>query len=89
MKITVELPDDMAQRPNPGRRALEVLAIEGYRSSALTAFEAAQLLDLSRLEFENLLKQRQITEHAYDEADLARDLATIDDLAARESTDRA
>ena len=30
MKITVDLPDDVAVRPNPGREALEALAIEGY-----------------------------------------------------------
>jgi len=28
MKITVELPDDVAQRPDAGRHALESLAIE-------------------------------------------------------------
>jgi hypothetical protein len=28
MKITVELPDDVAERPNAGR-ALEALAVEG------------------------------------------------------------
>ena len=27
MKITVDLPDDVAQRPDPGREALEALAI--------------------------------------------------------------
>ena len=31
MQITVQLPDDLAQHPNPGRDALESLAIEGYR----------------------------------------------------------
>jgi hypothetical protein len=29
MRITVELPDDIARRPDPGREALEALAIEG------------------------------------------------------------
>jgi len=36
MKITVELPDDVAKRADPGRAALEALAIEGYRAGALT-----------------------------------------------------
>jgi hypothetical protein len=36
MKITVELPDDVGLRPDPGREALEALAIEGYRAGALT-----------------------------------------------------
>jgi len=36
MKITVELPDDVAKHADPGRAALEALAIEGYRAGALT-----------------------------------------------------
>ena len=58
MKITVELPGDIAQRPDSGRQALEALAIEGYRSGALTQYEASQLLQLSRLEFDALVKRR-------------------------------
>jgi predicted HTH domain antitoxin len=77
MKITVELPDDVAQRPDPGREALEVLAIEGYRSGALTHYEASHLLQLSRLEFEGLLKRRNIDAHAYDVEDLEQDLETL------------
>lgn len=82
MKITVELPDDVAQRPNAGREALEALAIEGYRSGALTHHEASQLLDVSRLEFEALLKSRQIEDHAYDVEALEQDLATLEQLEA-------
>ena len=40
MQITVELPDDIARHPDPGREALERLAIEGYRSGTLTHFQA-------------------------------------------------
>jgi len=29
MQITVQLPDDLAQRPDPAREALEAFAIEG------------------------------------------------------------
>jgi hypothetical protein len=35
MPTTVQLPDDLTQHPNPGREALEALAIEGYRSGTL------------------------------------------------------
>lgn len=35
MRITVQLPNDLAQHPNPGRDAVEALAIEEYRSGAL------------------------------------------------------
>ena len=82
MKITVELPDDFAQRPDPGRQALEALAIEGYRSGALTHHEACQLLQLSRLEFDTLLKCRNIDDHAYDVEDLEKDVETLERLEA-------
>ena len=82
MKITVELPDDVANRPDPGRQALEALAIEGYRSSALTHYEASQLLQLSRFEFDALLKRSNVDDHAYDVEDLEQDLETLDRLEA-------
>jgi predicted HTH domain antitoxin len=82
MKITVELPDDLAQRPDPGREALEALAIEGYRSGALTHYEASQLVQLSRLEFDALLRRRNIDDHAYDVEDLEQDVETIERLEA-------
>jgi predicted HTH domain antitoxin len=82
MKITVELPDDIAQRPNAAREALEALAIEGYRSGALTHHQASQLLQLSRFEFDAFLKSRQIWDHAYDVEDWEQDLATLKQLEA-------
>ena len=80
MKITFELPDDVAQRPDPGREALEALAIEGYRSGALTHYQASQLLHMSRFEFDAWLKTRHIEDHAYDVEDLEQDLATLERL---------
>jgi predicted HTH domain antitoxin len=88
MKITVELPDDVAQRPNAGREALEALAIEGYRSGALTHHEASRLLHVSRLEFGALLKSHQIEDHAYDVEDLEQDLATLEQLEASDRMPR-
>lgn len=41
MQITVDLPDDIDRHPNPGREALESLAVEGYRSQALTHYQAS------------------------------------------------
>lgn len=82
MKITVELPDDVAQRPDPGREALEALAIEGYRSGALTHYQASQLLHMSRFEFDGFLKARNIYDHAYDVEDFEKDLATLEQLKA-------
>ena len=86
MKITVELPDDVAHRPDPGREALEALAIEGYRSGALTHYEASQLLQLSRFEFDAFLKARSIFDHAYDIEDFEQDLETLRQLEANGRT---
>jgi len=77
MEITVHLPDDLTQRPDPGRAALESLVIEGYRTAALSHFQASQLLGLSRFEFEGFLKERQIFDHAYDVDDLRADIETM------------
>jgi predicted HTH domain antitoxin len=85
MKITVELPDDVAQHPDPGREALEALAIEGYRSGALSHHQAGQLLGLSRFEFDGFLKARKIYDHAYDVEDLNRDLEDLRKFEARSS----
>jgi predicted HTH domain antitoxin len=82
MKITVELPGNIAQRPDSGQQALEALAIEGYRSGALTHYEASQLLQLSRFEFDGLLKRRNIDVHAYDVEDFEQDVETLERLEA-------
>lgn len=55
MQITVKLPEDIARHPNPGREALEALALEGYRARKLTQFDVGQLLGLSRIETEDFL----------------------------------
>jgi Uncharacterised protein family (UPF0175) len=55
MRITVDLPEDIAQHRNPGREALEILTAEGYRSRKLTQFDVGQLLGLSRIETEDFL----------------------------------
>ena len=82
MQITVQLPDDLAQHPDATREALEAFAIEGYRSEALSHFQAGQLLGLSRFEFDGFLKERGIYDHAYDEQDLAKDGETFRRLEA-------
>jgi predicted HTH domain antitoxin len=83
MRITVQLPDDLAQHPNPGRDALESLAIEGYRAGTLSHYQASQILGLSRLEFDGFLKERHIYDHAYDVEDLEQDRETLRQLQAK------
>ncbi len=55
MQINVELPEDIARHPDPGREALEALAIQGYRSHKLTQFDVGRLLGLSRIQTEDFL----------------------------------
>ncbi len=82
MQITVHLPDDVAQHPEPGREALEALSIEGYRTGMLSHYEAARLLGLSRFEFDGFLKARQVYDHAYDAEDIEQDRQTFRELRA-------
>jgi predicted HTH domain antitoxin len=77
MEITVKRLDDFAQHPDPGREALEALVIEGYRSGALSHYQANQLLGISRFELDGFLKERDISEHAYDLQDLEQDRETL------------
>lgn len=84
MVITVQLPDDLAQHSDPGREALEALAIEGYRSQALSHHQAAQLLDMTRFEFEGFLKSREVFEHAYGPNELLEDIASLRELRAKD-----
>jgi len=83
MQITVELPNDLTQRPNPAREALEALAIAGFRAGMLTAFQASHLLGFSsRFDFERFLKERGIDDHSYSVADLDDDLETLRKMEA-------
>ena len=83
MEITVHLPDDLTSHPNPGREALEALAIEGYRAGTLSHHQAAQILGLDRFQFDGFLKERGIFEQAYDLEDLAQDEETLRKLRAK------
>lgn len=83
MEILVQLPDDLAQHPNPGREALEALVLQGYRVGTLSQFQASQLLDMSRIEFEAFLKERDIPDHAYGLEDFERDRETLKALRAK------
>jgi predicted HTH domain antitoxin len=89
MQITVELPNDLTQRPDPAREAIEALAIAGYRSDKLTASQASRLLGFtSRFEFEAFLKARKIFDHAYSVEDLAEDVETLRGLEGNTETRR-
>ena len=83
MQITVGLPDGIARHADPGREALERLAIEGYRSGALTHHQASQLPGLSRFDFYDFPIDRKIYDRAYSIEDLQHDLADLEQPRAQ------
>jgi hypothetical protein len=88
MQITIELPEDIAVglaskwRDLP-RAALESLALEAYRSCALTAAQLRRLLVFeTRMQVDALLKEREIFD--YSAADFEQDRETLRELRMRE-----
>lgn len=84
MNVAIDLPDDIVQQlemkwSDVPRGVMEAIAVEGYRSGALTHGQVERLLQLSWEETEVFLKERQAYLH-YDESDLAQDRATLDRL---------
>jgi Uncharacterised protein family (UPF0175) len=83
MQVTVEIPDDFVQSlgsfaQDPERATLEAVAIEGYRSGALTALQTRLLLGFeTRYELDGFLKLHNIFEHAYSLDDLEQDRKTM------------
>ena len=79
MQVTVDLPDDIVKAlegrwPDLTQHALEAIAVEGYRSGALTENQVRRLLDLeSRFEVHALLKEHRVPLQ-YTASDLEDDL---------------
>ena len=62
MIFSVEVPDSFARQlhldgPQPDRRALEVFALEGYRSGELSRGKVGELLGFGFYETEEFLKK--------------------------------
>ena len=82
MNLAIELPEDIAERleavwENMSRGALEAIAVDGYRTHALSRGQVGRLLGLDYWETEAFLKKRQAY-LPYDEADLGHDRAALD-----------
>lgn len=80
MPIMLELPEDIERSLSRewrdlDRKALEAVALEGYRQAALSQGQVGELLGLGFSETEAFLKAHGAYLH-YDEHDLAKDLAT-------------
>ncbi|MBN9690016.1 MAG: UPF0175 family protein [Verrucomicrobia bacterium] len=81
MRITIELPDEIAESLGPelslSRRLLEAYAIEGYRSEKLTRRQVGQLLGLDRWKAEEFLAEHGAT-RAYSLADWELDRRSLE-----------
>ena len=88
MQITIELPEDIAvglasKWKDLPRAALESLALEAYRSHALTAAQLRRLLVFeTRMQVDAFLKEHEIFH--YSAADFEQDCETLRELRMRE-----
>jgi predicted HTH domain antitoxin len=88
MEVTLRIPDDVAKRLSAAggdvsRRALEALALEGYREQILTLFQVSEMLGLSRVETEDFLCQHHVALAVINEADLDREAALFEAASHR------
>ena len=81
MQITLELPEDIAEGLESkwndlARAALESLALEAYRSHALTAAQLRRLLVFeTRMQVDAFLKEHEVFD--YSAADFEQDRETL------------
>lgn len=88
MEVTLHIPDDVAKRLAAGggdvsRRALEAIALEGYREQALTLHQISEMLGLSRVQTEDFLGQHHVPLAKIDEAELDREAALFEAASPR------
>ncbi|TRU31538.1 MAG: UPF0175 family protein [Microcystis aeruginosa Ma_MB_F_20061100_S20] len=88
MQITVDIPDEIAQRlgqtgDNLAHKLLEMVIADAYRAGILSTAEVGRILQLpSRLETHAFLKRMAVYLN-YDETELERDLQTLKELRAK------
>jgi hypothetical protein len=89
MQITIELPEDIAEGleskwKDLPRAALESLALEAYRSRALTAAQLRLLLVFeTRMQVDTFLKEHEIFD--YSTADFEQDRETLREFRMKEA----
>ena len=89
MQITLELPEDIAQGMESKwkdlpRAALESLALEAYRSRAITAAQLCRLLAFeTRMQADAFLKEHEVFD--FTATDFQQDRETLRQLRAREA----
>jgi predicted HTH domain antitoxin len=93
MQMVVELPEDIVkalegQWGDIGRQALEAIAVEGYRTGALTENQVRRLLELeSRFDVHALLKEHRVPLR-YTASDLEDDMRAHHELGIVAEDDR-
>ena len=81
MRVTLEVPEDLAAAPNladrdPAGAALEAMALEAFRERKLTGYQLRMLLGIpSRFDLWEFLKERRI--ETYTVEDMEHDLAVV------------
>lgn len=88
MEVILHIPDDVARRfsavgEDVSRRALEALALEGYRGQTLTLHQVSEMLGLSRIETEDFLGRHRVSLSAMEEGDLDREAAVFEAASRR------
>ncbi len=87
MLIAVEVPDPIAHSlrldgPQSGRRALEMLALEGYRTGELSHGQVGGMLGMGFHETEKFLQDRGASLH-YSIEDFEQDSANLREFLSR------
>ncbi len=88
MEVTLHIPDDIAKRLSAdggdvSRRALEAIALEGYREQTLTLYQVSEMLSLSRVDTEDFLGQHHVPLAVIDKTDLDREAALFEAASRR------
>jgi uncharacterized protein UPF0175 len=89
MQITLDLPEDIAQElaarwEDLPRAAIESLALEAYRSQALTAAQLRRLLSFeTRMQVDAFLKEHEV--YDFTAADFEQDREALRQLRANET----
>jgi hypothetical protein len=85
MEVTVQIPDDLANRmtgtgADLSRRALEALALEEFKQGRLTARDLRRMLSFeTRYELDGFLKAHQVFDD-YEISDFERERETLRSL---------
>jgi hypothetical protein len=82
MTLTVELPNNLSEREDPAREALEAFVLEAVRTEVLERPQAAKLLGMGRLEFGEFLHANGVPASTYRLEDFLHDVETGDRLRA-------